>query len=260
MFFFPFKDDNPTKNKPFISYFIIFLCCLIYLFQFSLSSEDGYSIIKVFGATPYLLTNELFPHWYSILSSMFLHGSLMHLVGNLVYLWIFGDNIEDEFGKFNFIIFYVLCGIGAVIAQILLDPQSNVPMIGASGAIAGLLGSYVVLHPKAKIYVFAWVIIFVKLIKVPAFIVISIWIALQFMNVFDQGSSGVAYSAHIGGFFTGLILTPIFKKNTTKIFTQDTNKPYISRDISNELDKDSILRHMPSNKKKEKSNKNPWDL
>ena len=260
MFFFPFKDDNPTKNKPFISYLIIFLCCIIFLFQFSLSSQAGYSIIKTFGATPYLLTNELFQYWYSILSSMFLHGSLMHLIGNLIYLWIFGDNIEDEFGRFNFIIFYILCGIGAVIAQILLDPQSKVPMIGASGAIAGLLGSYIVLHPKAKIYVFAWIIIFVKLIKVPAFIVISIWIGLQFMNVFDQGSSGVAYSAHIGGFLTGLILTPFFKKNTTKIFTLDGNKPYISENISEELDKDSILRHMPSNKKKEKENKNPWDL
>ena len=97
-------------------------------------------------------------------------------------------------------------------------------MVGASGAIAGLLGSYIVLHPKAKIYVFAWIVIFVKLIKVPAFIVISIWIGLQFMNVFDQGSSGVAYSAHIGGFLTGLILTPFFKKNTTKIFTPDKNK------------------------------------
>ena len=143
---------------------------------------------------------------------------------------------------------------------VLLDPQSNVPMIGASGAIAGLLGSYIVLHPKAKIYVFAWIVIFVKLIKVPAFIVISIWIGLQFMNVFDQGSSGVAYSAHIGGFLTGLILTPFFKKNTTKIFTPDKNKLYISKNISEELDKDSILRHMPSNKKKERKNKNPWDL
>ena len=133
-------------------------------------------------------------------------------------------------------------------------------MIGASGAIAGLLGSYIILHPKAKIYVFAWIVIFVKLIKVPAFIVISIWIGLQFMNVFDQGSSGVAYSAHIGGFFTGLILTPFFKKNSTKIFTLDNNKPYISNNISKELNKDSILKHMPSNKKKEKQNKNPWDL
>ena len=105
--FFPFKDDNPTKNKPFISYLIIFLCCIIFMFQLSLSSEAGYSIIKTFGATPYLLTNELLQYWYSILSSMFLHGSLMHLVGNLIYLWIFGDNIEDEFGRFNFIIFYI---------------------------------------------------------------------------------------------------------------------------------------------------------
>ena len=260
MFFFPFKDDNPTKNKPFISYFIIFLCCIIFLFQFSLSSQAGYSIIKTFGATPYLLTNELYQYWYSVLSSMFLHGSLMHLIGNLTYLWIFGDNIEDEFGRLNFIIFYILCGIGAVIAQILLDPQSNVPMIGASGAIAGLLGSYIILYPNAKIYVFAWIIIFVKIIKVPAFIVIGAWIVLQFMNVFDQGSSGVAYSAHIGGFLTGLILTPLFKKNTTKIFTPNENKLYNSRNISKELDKNSILRHMPSSKKRERENKNPWDL
>ena len=260
MFFFPFKDDNPTKNKPFISYFIIFLCCIIFLFQFSLSSQAGYSIIKTFGATPYLLTNELYQYWYSVLSSMFLHGSLMHLIGNLTYLWIFGDNIEDEFGRLNFIIFYILCGIGAVIAQILLDPQSNVPMIGASGAIAGLLGSYIILYPNAKIYVFAWIIIFVKIIKVPAFIVIGAWIVLQFMNVFDQGSSGVAYSAHIGGFLTGLILTPLFKKNTTKIFTPNKNKLYNSRNISKELDKNSILRHMPSSKKRERENKNPWDL
>lgn len=260
MFFFPFKDDNPTKRKPFIAYLIIFLCCLIYLFQFSLSSADGYSLIKVFGATPYLLSNQLFNYWYSALSSMFLHGSLMHLLGNLIYLWIFGDNIEDEFGKFNFIIFYILCGIGAVIAQILLDSQSNVPMIGASGAIAGLLGSYIVLYPKAKIFVFAWIVIFVRIIQVPAFIVIGIWISLQFMNVFDQGSSGIAYSAHIGGFLTGLILTPFFKKSSTKIFTETKNKSYISENISKELDMDSILKHIPSKKEKMKNKKNPWEL
>ena len=167
MFFFPFKDDNPTKSTPIISYSIISICCLIYLFQASLSQNEEFFLIKNYGATPVLLINQTVSYWYSSISSMFLHGGLMHLGGNLVYLWIFGDNVEDEFGKFKFIIFYILCGIGAVIAQILFNVESNIPMIGASGAIAGTLGAYIVLYSRAKIFVFAWIVIFVKILKIP---------------------------------------------------------------------------------------------
>lgn len=187
---------------------------------------------------------------------MFLHGGLMHLGGNLIYLWIFGDNVEDEFGKFKFIIFYTLCGIGAVIAQILFNAQSDVPMIGASGAIAGTLGAYIVLYSRAKIFVFAWVVIFVKILKIPAFIVIGVWIGLQIMNVFDQGSSGVAYSAHIGGFVCGVILTPLFKRKNTKIFTLKDNKSYISKNVENV----NSLKHIPKFGKDKKTKNNFWDL
>ena len=215
MFFFPFKDDNPTKNKPFISYLIIFLCCIIFMFQFSLSPQVGYSIIKTFGATPYLLTNEIFQYWYYILSSMFLHGSLMHLVGNLIYLWIFGDNIEDEFGRFNFIIFYILCGIGAVIAQILLDPQSNVTMIGASGAIAGVLGAYMIKFPTARLHVAAIIVIFVTTFIVPAQIVLGIWFIMQLSGGLSSlgidTTGGVAWFSHIGGFVIGIISLKLFQ-------------------------------------------------
>ena len=256
MFFFPFKDDNPTKSTPIISYLIIAICCVIYLFQTSLSQNEEFFLIKNYGATPVLLVNQTVSYWYSSISSMFLHGGLMHLGGNLIYLWIFGDNVEDEFGKFKFIIFYTLCGIGAVIAQILFNAQSDVPMIGASGAIAGTLGAYIVLYSRAKIFVFAWVIIFVKILKIPAFIVIGVWIGLQIMNVFDQGSSGVAYSAHIGGFICGVILTPLFKRKNTKIFTLNDNKSYISKNVENV----NSLKHIPKFGKDKKTKNNFWDL
>ena len=256
MFFFPFKDDNPTKSTPIISFIIIGICCLVYLFQFSLSQNQEIFLIKNYGATPILLTNQTFIYWYSSISSMFLHGSLMHLGGNLLYLWIFGDNVEDEFGRFNFILFYILCGVVAVIAQILFNTESNVPMIGASGAIAGTLGAYIVLYPRAKIFVFAWVVIFVKILKIPAFIVIGIWIGLQVMNVFDQGVSGVAYSAHVGGFICGVILTPFFKKKDTKIFGHNDRKSYILENIK----KESSLKHIPKLGKNKKTKNNFWDL
>ena len=256
MFFFPFKDDNPTKSTPIISYLIIAICCVIYLFQTSLSQNEEFFLIKNYGATPVLLINQTVSYWYSSISSMFLHGGLMHLGGNLIYLWIFGDNVEDEFGKFKFIIFYTLCGIGAVIAQILFNVQSDVPMIGASGAIAGTLGAYIVLYSRAKIFVFAWVVIFVKILKIPAFIVIGVWIGLQIMNVFDQGSSGVAYSAHIGGFMCGVILTPLFKRKNTKIFTLKDNKSYISKNVETV----NSLKHIPKFGKDKKTKNNFWDL
>ena len=256
MFFFPFKDDNPTKSTPIISFIIIGICCLVYLFQSSLSQNQEIFLIKNYGATPILLTNQTFVYWYSSISSMFLHGSLMHLGGNLLYLWIFGDNVEDEFGRFNFILFYILCGVGAVIAQILFNTESNVPMIGASGAIAGTLGAYIVLYPRAKIFVFAWVVIFVKILKIPAFIVIGVWIGLQIMNVFDQGVSGVAYSAHVGGFICGVILTPLFKKKDTKIFGHNDRKSYILENIK----KESSLKHIPKLGKNKKTKNNFWDL
>ena len=256
MFFFPFKDDNPTKSTPIISFIIIGICCLVYLFQSLLSQNQEIFLIKNYGATPVLLTNQTFIYWYSSISSMFLHGSLMHLGGNLLYLWIFGDNVEDEFGRFNFILFYILCGVGAVIAQILFNTESNVPMIGASGAIAGTLGAYIVLFPRAKIFVFAWVVIFVKILKIPAFIVIGIWIGLQIMNVFDQGVSGVAYSAHVGGFICGTILPPFFKKKDTKIFGHNDGKSYILENIK----KESSLKHIPKLGKNKKTKNNFWDL
>ena len=143
---------------------------------------------------------------------------------------------------FSFIIFYILCGFAAALSQILYDPNSPIPMIGASGAIAGILGAYLIMFPRAKIWVFMWIVFIVRLITVPAFIVLGIWMLLQFVNVLDQGQSGVAYSAHIGGFIAGLILAPILKKKNKTLFAPPTTTKYTLKKINDR----EYLRHMPT--------------
>jgi len=242
MFFFPFKDDNPTSSRPIISWALISICSLIFFYQLSLSIFDFNNFVRYFGITPFKLINNTSNQWFTVLSSMFVHGNLTHLAGNMVYLWIFGDNIEDSFGKIRFILFYLLCGVAAVFSQILYDPNSLTPMIGASGAIAGVLGAYLILYPRAKIWVFMWIVFIVRLITVPAFIVLGIWMFLQLINVIDQGTSGVAYSAHIGGFIAGMILAPLLKKKNKRLFAPPTRTKYTLKKIS----EDDYLKHMPN--------------
>jgi len=242
MFFFPFKDDNPTSSRPIISWALISICSLIFFYQLSLSIFDFNNFVRYFGITPFKLINNTNDQWFTVLSSMFVHGNLTHLAGNMVYLWIFGDNIEDSFGKIRFILFYLLCGVAAVFSQILYDPNSLTPMIGASGAIAGVLGAYLILYPRAKIWVFMWIVFIVRLITVPAFIVLGIWMFLQLINVIDQGTSGVAYSAHIGGFIAGMILAPLLKKKNKRLFAPPTRTKYTLKKIS----EDDYLKHMPN--------------
>ena len=226
MFFFPFADENPTKNKPLISWSIILVCSIIFLNYVFEQDYTKEMIFLSFGMIPALIFGyselsdslNIVPPTFTIITSMFLHGGWMHLIGNMTYLYIFGDNIEETLGKIKFIIFYLLTGICAALAQALLDPSSTIPMVGASGAIAGILGGYLVLFPRAKIKVFFWFIIFFKVIKIRAYIVLGGWILIQFLsfNGNDLNSGGVAYAAHIGGFISGIILIYIMK-NKKKI-------------------------------------------
>ena len=171
MFFFPFADENPTKRKPIISWAIILLCSLTFL---NYVFENGFLQDKVFltfGMVPALIFGhselsdslKVIPPVLSIITSMFLHGGWMHLIGNMTYLYIFGDNVEETLGRKKFVLFYFLTGTCAALAQAFLDPMSTIPMVGASGAIAGVLGAYLVLFPSAKIKVFFWFIIFFKI-------------------------------------------------------------------------------------------------
>ena len=224
MFFFPFADENPTTKKPIVSWSIIFICSIIFL---NYTFEQDYikeQIFLSFGMIPAILFGhselstslKVVPAFISIITSMFLHGSWMHLIGNMTYLYIFGDNIEENLGKIKFIIFYLLTGGFAALSQALLDTNSTTPMIGASGAIAGVLGAYLVLFPKAKIKVFFWFIIIFKIFKIRAFIVLGGWILIQFLSFSgdDLNSGGVAYAAHIGGFISGVVLINLMKNKT----------------------------------------------
>ncbi len=233
MFLFPISDVNATKKKPIISWLILISCILIFIFQKNLGYHFEQKTILSFGMIPAVLFNikqlsndlEIIPAYMTLLSSMFLHGGWMHLIGNMTYLYIFGDNIEDVFGKFKFIFFYISCGIFAGLCQALFDIKSEVPMIGASGAISGVLGAYLILFPKKEIKIFFWFFIFIKIFRIPAMYVIGCWIFFQFFNLNNSEESNIAYLAHIGGFIAGIILTIMFRKkisNHSKRLTKGT--------------------------------------
>ena len=227
MFFFPISDQNPTNKKPLICWIIILFCVLIFITYVFKNSYIKDSIFLSFGMIPAVLFGfselspplKFIPSFLSIITSMFLHGGWMHLIGNMTYLYIFGDNIEDVMGKTKFIVFYLITGTCAALSHALLDPNSTIPMVGASGAIAGVLGAYLMLFPKANIRVFFWFIFFFKIINIRAIIVLGGWIIIQLINFngTEVSNGGVAYAAHIGGFISGIILIHFFKnKNLNK--------------------------------------------
>ena len=212
----PLKDDNPTSGKPIVTYFIIGLCILIFLIQLSSQSYKTGQLFYSYGLIPSVLMNinqlpmdlYVLPAWVTIFTSMFMHGGFMHLLGNMLYMWIFADNIEDDLGHIKFLIFYLLAGIGAAMTQVLIDTNSQIPMVGASGAIGGVLGAYLINYPNAKVLVLIPFGFFSQLIKIKALYVLGLWFVLQFIS----SGGGVAYAAHIGGFISGIILILFFNK------------------------------------------------
>ncbi|MCS5639907.1 MAG: rhomboid family intramembrane serine protease [Candidatus Marinimicrobia bacterium] len=209
--FFPYKDDNPRILVPYVTYGIIGLNILIFLFQVGLGQANQ-NLIRHFGLIP--------AHWsiISLFTSMFLHGGFTHLLGNMWFLWIFGDNVESALGHVRYLIFYFLCGIGAAVAQTTINLDSMIPMVGASGAISGVLAAYMLQYPKARIHVFMFLFIFFTTFRVPAFVVIGFWFLEQLTNGMGSIgldiSGGVAWFAHIGGFIAGaglLKLNPLIR-------------------------------------------------
>tara|TARA_B100000579_G_C22543434_1_gene716374 strand:- start:86 stop:772 length:687 start_codon:yes stop_codon:yes gene_type:complete len=216
----PLKDDNPTSGKPIVTYFLIGLCVLVFLIQLGSETYRTGQLFYSYGLIPSVLMghNQLpediyvVPAYLTILTSMFMHGGFMHIIGNMLYMWIFADNIEDDLGPKKFVVFYILSGIGAAMTQVLIDTHSQIPMVGASGAIGGVLGAYLINHPKARVLVLIPFGFFSQIIKIRALYVLGFWFILQFIS---QGG-GVAYAAHIGGFLSGMILILFFNKKITK--------------------------------------------
>jgi len=219
----PLKDDNPTSNRPIVTFFLIGSCVLIFLIQLGSQSFKTGQLFYSYGLIPSVLMGhdqlpmDLYavPAYLTIFTSMFMHGGFMHLIGNMLYMWIFADNIEDNLGPTNFIIFYLLSGVGAAMTQVLMDTQSPIPMIGASGAIGGVLGAYLINHPNARVLVLIPFGFFSQLIKIKALYVLGFWFILQFIS----SGGGVAYAAHVGGFVSGIILILFFNKKKKRIKT-----------------------------------------
>jgi len=222
----PLHDNNPTETFPFLTIGIIVISTLVFIWQISLPENAQQSVAYSLGAIPALLfdgpkiniSNLLAPSSLTLFTSMFLHGGWMHLLGNMLYLWIFGNNIEDTLGHKRFLIFYILAGLAAALSHALLNPASTLPMIGASGAISGILGAYLVLFPKARILVLIPLGIFIPVIRIPAVYVLGFWFVLQIFNsvLSDTGGGGIAWGAHIGGFVAGIILLPFFRLGLKK--------------------------------------------
>jgi len=218
----PLKDDNPTSGRPLVTYFIIGICVVVFFIQISSQSYRTGQLFYSFGLIPSVLMGRdqlpidlyVVPAYLTIFSSKFMHGGFMHLIGNMLYMWIFADNIEDDLGPHKFLIFYILSGVGAAMAQVFMDTNSQIPMIGASGAIGGVLGAYLINYPHAKVLVLIPFGFFSQLIKIRALYVLGFWFILQFINssMMSSESGGVAYAAHIGGFISGMILILFFNK------------------------------------------------
>jgi membrane associated rhomboid family serine protease len=233
---FPIGDDNTgRRSTPIVTWTLIGINVLVY---FLLQGGTGNNpFTYAYSVVPYEITNNTdlygtvrignaavelfrgpFPIWLTILSAMFMHGGLSHIGGNMLYLWIFGDNVEDNMGKVKFLIFYLLSGMLATAAHILVGPQSRIPSLGASGAIAGVLGAYLVMFPHNSVRVMA----FMRIVPMPALVVIGLWGLLQFINGFGSlaqagSSGGVAYMAHVGGFVAGIVLCFFFRDRSLSV-------------------------------------------
>ena len=226
----PLRDDNPAHITPIMTVTFIVLCALVYLYQASLPPQPGELFVYRFGAIPAtVFGNAALPPeihgaapFVALITSMFLHGSWMHLIGNMLYLWIFGDNIEGAMGHVRFILFYAICGVIAVFSHAITDPSSTVPMVGASGAISGILGAYLLLFPRAQVLVLIPLGLYTRMMYVPAALELGLWFVMQ---VFSGGMSlgrtggGVAFFAHVGGFVAGMLLIGVFKRPDVRFFS-----------------------------------------
>ncbi|MGH6735906.1 MAG: rhomboid family intramembrane serine protease [Methyloceanibacter sp.] len=233
---FPISDDNPRLGTPMVTWSIIAVCVLVFFWQVSLGARGGEIAIFQFGMIPARLFGMAdldpalvaAPAWSTMFTSMFMHGGWLHLGFNMLFLWIFGDNVEDSMGHVRYLVFYLACGVAAALAQALVNPDSTIPMVGASGAISGVLGAYLLLHPHATVRTLIFLGLFVTMMHLPAMIVLGLWFVLQLVSaaIANSGEAGVAFWAHVGGFVAGMALVPLFKKNNVPLFQPPLYRPF----------------------------------
>jgi membrane associated rhomboid family serine protease len=211
IFALPLYDDNPIQRTPVVTYVLIGMCVGAFLWQ--LGQEPGTAALQ-YGMIPAVLFGyrqlppdlAIIPPWATLFTSMFLHGGWLHLGGNMLFLWIFGNNIEDLLGRARYLLLYLCCGVAAALIQALSASHSQVPMVGASGAIAGVLGAYLMTYPRANVHCLVWIVVFFWIITVPAWVLLGLWFALQLVSGLAArvDAPGVAFWAHVGGFAAGI--------------------------------------------------------
>lgn len=233
---FPIYDDNPRERPPLVTWALMGVSIAVWLWQAQLGPDGMQAAIVSLGLIPAVLFGqvqlspqlETVPPWATIFTSMFMHGGWLHLGGNMLYLWIFGDNVENAMGRFRYFIFYLLCGVAAAMGQGFSAPGSQIPMVGASGAISGVLGAYLLLHPRANVRTLIFFFPFVRLIYIPALVVLGVWFAMQILGGLstpgDRG--GVAFWAHAGGFVAGAALIPFFKRRGIALWQGAHSRPF----------------------------------
>lgn len=217
----PIRDHNPVRRTPAVTFALMGICVLVYAWQLTLGDALTQRSFYSLGLIPAVVTQQavlppelaLVPAWMTVFTSMFVHGGFFHLAGNLLYLWIFSDNVEDVMGRARFVGFFLLCGVGAAIAQVLPDPASRVPMVGASGAISGVLGAYLLMFPHARVAVAVPIGFVVQVVRLRAVVVLGFWFLLQLISSLfaSPDGGGIAFRAHIGGFVTGMLLLPLLR-------------------------------------------------
>ncbi len=208
----PLRDVIPSRTTPFVTINLIALNALVFFYQFSLGPGVEEFVFS-FGLIPATFS------WVNVFTSMFLHGDILHFGFNMLFLWIFGDNVEDRMGHGRYLVFYLLCGVAAALAQTVVDPTSQIPMVGASGAIAGVMGAYFVLYPRSRILTLVPIFFFVQLVEIPAIFFLGFWFLMQFLQgmgsfatATGQPTGGVAFWAHIAGFAAGLAGVGLFRR------------------------------------------------
>lgn len=226
----PLRDDNPTSIVPWVTISIIIACIGIFLWELSVTASGDQSAVIAFSFIPSTLfaskeqsaeiASSIIPPSVTLLTSMFLHGGWMHLIGNMLYMWIFGNNVEDAMGHKRFIMFYLLCGVIAGLAHAALNVNSNIPTLGASGAISGVLGAYLLLYPHARVMVFLPLGLLSRIVYLPAGWALGFWFVIQLVSSAAAGPAGggVAWGAHIGGFIAGMVLIPFFRYRHVPLF------------------------------------------
>jgi membrane associated rhomboid family serine protease len=217
----PLRDVIPSRTTPYITVTIIVLNALAWFFELALPPDVRTLFLQVYGVVPADF------HATTLITSMFLHGGWMHVLGNMWYLWIFGDNVEDRLGHGRFIVFYLLCGIIAALGQMAIDPESTLPTIGASGAIAGVMGAYFVIYPRSRVLTLIPLIIFWEIIELPAIVLLGFWFVMQLFSAgtiaitASTGGGGVAFAAHVAGFVVGMIVGVLFRKRQVSAWEAD---------------------------------------